>query len=61
MNQEFSPGDVVQLKSGGPLMTVINIADGGAVWCMWFPSSEKTERASFQAATLKNRNDTQRS
>ena len=60
MSQEISPGDVVQLKSGGPLMTVIGIADGGAVRCIWFPSSDKPVKDSFVGATLKDRNDTER-
>ncbi len=36
---EFQPGDVVQLKSGGPLMTIEklgNTNDGSAaVWVVW--------------------------
>ncbi|MEO8989387.1 MAG: DUF2158 domain-containing protein [Acidobacteriaceae bacterium] len=37
---EFKPGDVVQLKSGGPPMTVEHIgkqnhSDDIVVWCVW--------------------------
>lgn len=32
----FQPGDVVQLKSGGPLMTVSKIDSDGDVYCTWF-------------------------
>jgi uncharacterized protein YodC (DUF2158 family) len=34
MTEEFKPGDVVMLKSGGPEMTVTGVKDGkvGAVW-----------------------------
>ena len=51
--ESFSPGDVVELKSGGPPMTVIKIADAGAVWCQWFPSPDKVREKSFPSATLK--------
>jgi uncharacterized protein YodC (DUF2158 family) len=38
---EFSAGDLVQLKSGGPKMTVKKIGRDGmtkadTVWCIWF-------------------------
>lgn len=35
----FKPGDVVQLKSGGPLMTIENVGNYGGVakaHCQWF-------------------------
>ena len=36
---EFQPGDLVQLKSGSPLMTVEQVGkdyvDRDAVWCTW--------------------------
>jgi uncharacterized protein YodC (DUF2158 family) len=46
----FQVGDVVQLKSGGPKMTVDGYEDGLVV-CVWF---EKTDRKSspFREATL---------
>ena len=34
-NTSFVPGDVVQLKSGGPLMTVESL-EGEAARCEWF-------------------------
>jgi uncharacterized protein YodC (DUF2158 family) len=49
-------GDVVELKSGGPKMTVETIEDYGAgheqAFCVWF---EKTKRndAIFELLTLK--------
>ena len=51
---DFTPGDLVVLKSGGPRMTVDKIGTVGgqpAVFCVWF---EKTElkHASFAPATL---------
>ena len=34
----FEPGDVVELKSGGPAMTVIGVKEDG-VHCMWYAES----------------------
>ncbi len=39
----FNPGDVVRLKSGGPLMTVVEVGETAmlkepAVFCTWFES-----------------------
>jgi len=38
---EFKPGDLVQLRSGGPIMTVEQVGKTAmlqedAVWCVWF-------------------------
>ena len=38
---EFNAGDLVRLKSGGPLMTVeqvgkLSMTEEDAVWCTWF-------------------------
>ncbi|MGD9739872.1 MAG: YodC family protein [Bauldia sp.] len=49
---EFKPGDVVQLKSGGPAMTV----EGRSAYtddliCTWF-EKEKKYQDTFPAATL---------
>ena len=30
------PGDVVELKSGGPRMTVDRVDPDGMLWCRWF-------------------------
>ena len=42
---QFEKGDVVQLTSGGPKMTVQNVGRDGAghmcVWCAWFDGSNK--------------------
>lgn len=46
---DFNVGDVVQLKSGGPLMTVHNISDcspmgpNPGLLCVWFDGSKKVE------------------
>jgi uncharacterized protein YodC (DUF2158 family) len=37
--ENFKPGDVVRLKSGGPLMTVSHPQKGSSdqmLWCEWF-------------------------
>jgi len=41
---QFQPGDVVQLKSGGPPMTVCSISkEDGQVWCNWFVQDDKKQ------------------
>jgi uncharacterized protein YodC (DUF2158 family) len=41
MADAFKPGDVVQLKSGGPKMTVSSLEEGGKrVYCRWFAGSK---------------------
>jgi uncharacterized protein YodC (DUF2158 family) len=57
MAPTFKPGDIVQLKSGGPAMTVskIETAYGSAKEgynCEWFKGASK-ERAHFEEDTLK--------
>jgi len=32
----FQPGETVQLKSGGPLMTITKVEDAKRVTCMWY-------------------------
>ena len=39
MAQQFLPGDVIQLKSGGPKMTVYLVMPTG-VSCQWFAGSK---------------------
>lgn len=39
MANEFSVGDLVMLKSGGPCMTVTKVDVGNLVECMWYPAS----------------------
>lgn len=38
---EFKKGDVVELKSGGPTMTVTYLNQNGSVQCQWFPNSQE--------------------
>jgi uncharacterized protein YodC (DUF2158 family) len=54
MAEQWKEGDVVQLKSGGPIMTVetvANIQGKTTVFCLWF---DKTQRISgtFPPGTL---------
>jgi len=39
--ESFEVGDVVQLKSGGPVMTVSKV-EPPVVTCVWFPSLTDT-------------------
>ena len=50
MAESFNVGDVVQLKSGGPSMTVAEV-DGTDIWCVWFDKTDQ-KGANFTAATL---------
>ena len=47
----FKAGDIVQLKSGGPAMTVSKVGADGDVWCNWFRGAQK-ESAAFKPDTL---------
>lgn len=48
-------GDVVQLKSGGPQMTVVEVGESSDVKCMWFPDykSESVREDHFPIDALK--------
>ena len=54
----FNVGDLVQLKSGGPVMTVQSIDPRGneGLWCQWF-SGKKLERGHFKQETLVSAKD----
>lgn len=54
MAAKFKPGDIVQLKSGGPSMTVAEESkyDRGEYICIWFKGASK-EKGSFVADILK--------
>ena len=49
MPEQFKDGDVVQLKSGGPKMTIDKIAKYGAgnpheqAKCVWFEGTKRVE------------------
>ncbi|MBY5571780.1 DUF2158 domain-containing protein [Rhizobium leguminosarum] len=60
VSMEFVPGDTVQLKSGGPIMTVEQIGEhwsleGAAIWCVWFEKAgnkQVASRETFAAVAL---------
>lgn len=43
----FSKGDLVQLKSGGPRMTVIDINDDKVI-CQWFDDKQNLKKEESQ-------------
>lgn len=47
----FKNGDIVQLKSGGPMMTVAFINCYG-IYCRWFDIDKKLEEAYFESEVL---------
>jgi uncharacterized protein YodC (DUF2158 family) len=50
---KFKVGDIVQLKSGGPLMTIESAQDDGTYWCVWFSSKgDETKGGAFKAEML---------
>ena len=55
--ETFSVGDIVQLLSGGPKMTVTNPSNfEGRVACQWF-SGSKLSHGDFEPSTLKRADD----
>lgn len=47
MAGRFKPGDIVELKSGGPAMTVERIhegSDGTIYYCSWFAGAKDNSR-----------------
>lgn len=52
-NQKFKVGDIVQLKSGGPKMTVTDDESvGGFVRCSWFAGAKLNHGAFTPDALL---------
>ena len=50
--QTFNVGDVVELKSGGPSLTVEQL-DGEFAWLAWFTKDGEYKEARIRAALLK--------
>ena len=56
MPDKLQLGDVVQLKSGGPKLTVERVGsstDSNAVLCYWFDGGDKLQTQWFQPTSLK--------
>jgi len=49
----FQKGDVVQLKSGGPTMSVHTVGGDGGIFCQWFDKDGVLKNGSFQSEQLK--------
>lgn len=39
-SEQIREGDLVQLKSGGPVMTVVRVNGPGTLSCKWFKGSK---------------------
>ena len=51
--EEFKPGDVVRLKSGGPPMTCESgVNEYGRVFCQWFDKNGRHDSRGFLPAVL---------
>lgn len=57
---EFKAGDTVRLKSGGPLMTILNIgkdgSGGAAIFVVWFDKGDE-KRSSFPPSAIEKDDD----
>ena len=51
--QKFKPGDNVQLKGGGPKMSVMGYDNNGDVVCAWLDQHRAAHREAHPAASLK--------
>ncbi|TNE37205.1 MAG: DUF2158 domain-containing protein [Alphaproteobacteria bacterium] len=58
---DFSIGDVVMLKSGGPVMTVTKIEENSTgrekIWCVWFDSKGVRQTSNFPPEALEKIDD----
>jgi len=56
MADELKPGDVVTLKSGGPLMTIEKRETDGRFWCTWFNEKKQPDGRYFEEVLLRRAN-----
>lgn len=54
---QFKPGDLVRLKSGGPIMTVRRFNTRENWICDWFDSKGEHQMKEFRGDQLENVND----
>ena len=47
MEMDLKPGDVVQLNSGGPRMTVVAVQSDGTLRCTWFREDGNARQRGF--------------
>ena len=53
MDLKFKPGDVVQLNSGGPRMTVVAMQSDGTLRCIWFREDGTQDNGVFAQVALR--------
>ena len=53
MDLNFKPGDVVQLNSGGPRMTVVVVQSDGMLRCVWFHEDGKADSGVFAQVAIR--------
>jgi len=51
---QFQVGDVVRLKSGGPLMTVQQATYADNIMCTWFGENNRRMSEGFHPRTLRH-------
>lgn len=56
-SSEISAGDIVQLKSGGPLMTVTEADHVDSIGVTWFDDKKELKYGMFPSHALNVRND----
>ncbi len=50
---QFKLGDIVSLRSGGPLMTIA-MMDGQSAFCEWFTNEQQPQSRLFALTSLKH-------
>jgi uncharacterized protein YodC (DUF2158 family) len=51
--ENLQGGEVVQLKSGGPLMTIKHVESDGTTYCHWFDNQGELKHGTFKREQLK--------